>query len=192
MLDQARLTKSGRRRLRSAGRLAAAFLLVQLGAPPGAPAAAPSRVAGDLDAAGLTNLVAARAREGKEGKVVLVNFWATWCVPCREEFPDLIRLEKELGPRGLVILGISTDFSSQAAAVEAFLAATKPRFPNYRRKAGSDEQTFIDAVDRSWGGELPFSVLYGRSGEKAKVLSGKHTYEEYRREILEVLKSSKR
>lgn len=182
MLDQARL--SGGLRRGAARRLAPAALLILLCAP--VPAAAPSRLSGELDAAGLMSLVAARAAEGK---VVLVNFWATWCEPCREEFPDLVRLEKELGPRGLAIVGMSTDFSSQTAAVESFLASTSPNFPNYRRKSGSDEQTFIDAVDRGWGGELPFSVLYGRSGAKAKVLSGKHTYAEYRREILEALKT---
>jgi len=141
-------------------------------------AAPPSRLAGELDAAGLRELLGAR-----KGKVVLVNFWATWCVPCREEFPDLSRLQKTYGERGLAVIGISTDFASQARKVESFLEQQKPAFPNYHKKSGGDDQPFIDGVDRSWGGELPFSVLYDRAGRKAKTMSGKHGYAEYEKEI---------
>ena len=140
--------------------------------------AAPSPLAGELDAAGLRDLLAAR-----KGKVVLVNFWATWCVPCREEFPDLSRLQRSYGEQGLAVIGISTDFASQAKKVDAFLEQQKPAFPNYRKKSGGDDQPFIDGIDRSWGGELPFSVLYDREGHKAKTLSGRHGYAEYEKEI---------
>ena len=77
---------------------------------PGAP---PSRLAGELDAGGLVEAV---ARE--KGRVVLVNFWATWCVPCREEFPLLSRLQTRHRRSGLSVLGVSTDFQKETAAVE--------------------------------------------------------------------------
>ncbi|MEP6802620.1 MAG: redoxin domain-containing protein [Acidobacteriota bacterium] len=140
-----------------------------------------SRIAGEIDASGFRSLVARN-----RGSVVLVNFWATWCVPCREEYPDLVRLQKELAPRGLRTLGISTDFASQRPAVDRFLGSMKPGFPNYWKKSGG-EQAFIESVDREWGGELPFSVLYGRDGTRVKSLSGKHSYDDYRREILKAL-----
>src|SRR6266540_6434847 len=73
----------------------------------------PDSVAGEVDAAGLAERI---TRE--KGRVVLVNFWATWCVPCREEFPDLSRLQQNYGSRGLRILGVSTDFASQMKGVE--------------------------------------------------------------------------
>ena len=146
-------------------------------------AAAPSpQLAGELDAPGLRDLLAAR-----KGKVVLLNFWASWCVPCREEFPDLSRLQRTYGELGLAVIGISTDFASQAKKVEAFLEQQKPAFPNYHKKSGGDDQPFIEGVDRSWGGELPFSVLYDREGRKAKTLSGKHGYAEYEKEIRALL-----
>ena len=68
--------------------------------------------------------------------------------------------------------------------MEKFLAEQKPSFPNYRKKSGGDDQVFIEAVDKAWGGELPFSVLYGKDGRKAKTFSGKHSYAEYEKEVL--------
>ena len=84
-------------------------------------------------------------------------------------------------------MGISTDVASQAAAVQKFLAERRPPFPNYRKKTGGDDQDFIDAVDPSWGGELPFSVLYDRSGKKVKAFSGKLSIAAAEREIRKLL-----
>jgi thiol-disulfide isomerase/thioredoxin len=165
---------------RSGWAAAAALLLLAAGSR-----AEASRLAGEVDAKALSE------RIGQEkGNVVLVNFWATWCVPCREEFPDIIRLQKAYGPSGLRVIGVTTDFQKETPAVESFLARQNPGFPNYRKKTGGDDQVFIDAVDRSWGGELPFTVLYARDGRKAKVLSGKHGYADYEKEVRALLKST--
>jgi len=147
------------------------------------PAADAPRLTGEVDAAGLA---AAIAKE--KGRVVLVNFWATWCVPCREEFPDLVKLEKTYRARGLSVLGVSTDLAKDMPAVEKFLASAKPEFANYRKKSGGDDQVFIEAVDPKWGGELPFSVVYGADGKKAKVLSGKQSYQSFEKVIARLLK----
>ncbi len=147
--------------------------------------AAASRLAGDLNAAGLKQRLAQ-----ERGRVVLLNFWATWCEPCREEFPSLARLQRSYENRGLRVLGVSTDLPSQLPAVEKFLAAQQPAFPNYRKAAGGDDQDFIDSVDESWGGELPFSVIYARDGRKAMVLSGKQSYGDLEREVRKLLNSS--
>ena len=146
-------------------------------------AADASRLTGELDAPGLA---AAVAKE--KGRVVLVNFWATWCVPCREEFPDLVRLEQKYRGRGLAVLGVSIDSAKDLPAVEKFLAKTQPEFPNYRKKSGGDDQVFIDSVDKKWGGELPFSVVYGPDGTKQKVLSGKQSYATFEKSVAGLLK----
>lgn len=131
-------------------------------------AAAPtSRLAGELDASALKQTI---ARE--KGRVVLLNFWATWCVPCREEFPELSKLQVRHQEAGLRVIGVSTDFPKERAAVEKFLAGERPSFPSYLKKSGGDDEDFINAVDSSWGGELPFSVLYDRAGKKVRVYSG--------------------
>jgi len=163
-------------------RAAAAALLLFAGTLLAADA---TRIKGEIDAKGLADLVARQ-----KGKVVLVNFWATWCVPCREEFPDLVRLEADYRNRGVAVIGVSTDGGKEAAAVEKFLAAANPGFANYHKKSGGDDQEFIDAVDTKWGGELPFSVLYAKDGKKALVLSGKQSRETLEREIIKLLKGS--
>jgi thiol-disulfide isomerase/thioredoxin len=142
------------------------------------------RIKGEIDAKQLRELV---ARE--KGKVVLVNFWATWCVPCREEFPDLVRLEAAYRSKGVAVIGVSTDLGKDMSAVEKFLASNVPAFANYHKKAGGDDQDFIDAVDPRWGGELPFTVLYARDGRKAAALSGKQSKADFEREIGKLLKS---
>jgi thiol-disulfide isomerase/thioredoxin len=146
------------------------------------PAADAPRLTGELDAPGLA---AAIAKE--KGRVVLVNFWATWCVPCRQEFPELVKLDKAYRSRGLTVLGVSTDLAKDLPAVEKFLVSTKPEFPNYRKKSGDDDQVFIEAVDPKWGGELPFSVVYGPDGKKAKVLSGKQSYASFEKAVAGLL-----
>ncbi|HEX4438478.1 MAG TPA: TlpA disulfide reductase family protein [Thermoanaerobaculia bacterium] len=158
--------------------MALVAILVGFGFAPPLPAADASRLTGELDAPALA---AAVAKE--KGRVVLVNFWATWCVPCREEFPDLVRLEQKYRGRGVSVIGVSIDSAKDLPAVEKFLASAKPEFPNYRKKSGGDDQDFIDSVDAKWGGELPFSVVYGPDGRKAKVLSGKQSYATFEKAV---------
>jgi peroxiredoxin len=69
-----------------------------------------------------------------QGKLVLVNFWATWCVPCVVEMPSLESLDETLGREGLVVLGVSVD--EDRSDLERFLAEKKIRFPILRDPGG--------------------------------------------------------
>jgi peroxiredoxin len=89
------------------------------------------------------------------GKVVLVNFWATWCPPCRKEMPDMEALSHRFGPRGLVILGISDE---DAATVEPFIAAQKYTYPILL-----DPGRKVNGLFHVQG--IPKSFLYGRDGK---------------------------
>lgn len=161
---------------------AAAAILVLFSLACAARAADATLLSGEVDGKQLTEAI---ARE--KGHVVLVNFWATWCVPCREEFPDLVRLEKAYRDRGLRVLGVSTDLAKDLPKIEKFLAAGHPDFPNYRKKSGGDDQDFIESADEKWGGELPFTVLYGEDGKKARTLSGKQSYADLERAVSALL-----
>lgn len=95
------------------------------------------------------------------GKVVLLNFWATWCPPCREEIPDLISLQKQYGPRGLVVVGVAMD-EGGAAVVQPFV---KKMGINYPVVAG--DQKTADAYGGIEG--IPTTFVIDRSG---KVVAG--------------------
>src|SRR6201987_991824 len=98
-----------------------------------------------------------------KGKPLLVNFWATWCEPCRDEYPMLNELAKQYAPQGLKVVGVSLDQDGDLILMRRFLARYKPVFPNYRKKKG-DEDAFVQGVLSGWNGSLPMSVFYGKDG----------------------------
>jgi len=92
---------------------------------------------------------------GLRGKVVLVNFWATWCPPCRKEMPDLEALYEQFAGRGLVILGISDE---DAAKVEPFIRERKVTFPVLLDPGRKVNEAFV--VEG-----IPKSFVYDREGK---------------------------
>ena len=97
------------------------------------------------------------------GKVVVVNFWATWCVPCIEEIPGFNKLNQQLGAKGVVVLGVSMD-EEGAERVRPFL---KKHPMDYLVALGSE------AVSKQYGlDELPVTVVFDRSGKKVKRFEG--------------------
>jgi thiol-disulfide isomerase/thioredoxin len=99
------------------------------------------------------------------GKPVLFTFWATWCEPCRDEYPMLNELAKQYAPQGLRVVGINLDQDGDLILMRRFIARYKPVFPNYRKRPG-DEATFDAAVLPGWRGELPASVFYTKDGHQ--------------------------
>lgn len=106
-----------------------------------------------------------------KGKVVLVNFWATWCKPCRAEMPELEKLGARLKARGFELITISNDDADKQALVEKTLGEYGITRATYQRKSADDDK-FCDAIDPKWGGVLPALFLYDRSGKKVKSFLG--------------------
>jgi thiol-disulfide isomerase/thioredoxin len=119
-----------------------------------------------VDEAGYAKLVAT-----SKGKVVLVNFWATYCVPCRKEMPQLVALEAKLRARGFQFVTISADEPEQRGAAGMFLDKIKVPSPTYIRQAKDDDR-FTALVDQKWNGALPALFLYDRQGRKVRSFFG--------------------
>ena len=119
-----------------------------------------------LDEAGFQKLVASH-----KGKVVLYDFWATWCEPCRAELPQLVRLEAKLRSQGVELITISADEPETAAQAEKVVKQLTIRAPVYLKQANNDEK-FIDSIDVKWSGALPALFLYDKQGHKVRSFIG--------------------
>ena len=120
------------------------------------------------------------------GKPLLVNFWATWCEPCRHEYPMLNELAKQYASQGLKVVGVSMDDDGDLILMRRFLARYKPIFPNYRKNAG-EIGSFTQAVLPGWSGSLPVSIFYGKDGQQAGAIMGEGTREKYEAAIQSLL-----
>jgi thiol-disulfide isomerase/thioredoxin len=119
-----------------------------------------------IDITGLKRLVR------PQGKPLLINFWATWCVPCREEYPDLVKIDEEY--RGKIdFLTVSLDEpADKDTLVPRFLAEMKAAMPAYLLTA-ADEAAAMAVVSKDWGGALPFTILFDAKGAIAYSRQGK-------------------
>jgi len=137
-----------------------------------------------LDLAGYNAILAKN-----KGKPLLVNFWATWCEPCRFEYPMLVELAKQYKPQGLTVIGVSFDDDADMNLVRHFLAKHNPDFPNYRQKPGIDIHEFTHGVNPEWTGTLPATVFYGRDGRLLGEFIGTRPREEFEAAIRAALGS---
>lgn len=120
----------------------------------------------EIDADGLRNLLP-RA-DAQAARPVLINFWATWCVPCRKEFPDLVKIDADYRGRGLEFVLVSADdVSDIKTTVPKFLREMRATaMPAYLLNA-ADTEAAIAQIDPAWGGELPATFLFDRQGKLA-------------------------
>jgi thiol-disulfide isomerase/thioredoxin len=112
-----------------------------------------------IDLAGYQQLLAKY-----HGKPLVVNFWATWCEPCRDEYPMMVDLAKQFKSQGVEVVGVDMDDESDMNLVRRFIARMQPPFPNYRQKPGIDLDRFYDGVNPQWKGTMPQTIFYGRDG----------------------------
>ena len=136
-----------------------------------------------IDAVALKNLL---KREGENAKPLLINFWATWCDPCREEFPELVKIDEDYKNK-IDFITISLDDAEEInRAVPKFLVNMKAQMTAYLLKT-DDEEAAIASVTKDWQGGLPFTVLINEKGEIAYIRQGKIKAETVRSEIDKIL-----
>src|SRR5713101_3448295 len=150
-------------------------------AGPQAPKSAAPRDPELIDAQGYQKIL-----EQYKGKPLLVTFWATWCEPCRDEYPMLNELAKQYAPQGLKVVGVDLDQDGDLILMRRFLARYKPIFPNYRKKKG-DEDAFSQTIMPGWTGAIPASFFYSKDGQQIGHFVGAGNREAYEAAIRTLL-----
>ncbi|MGH2575202.1 MAG: TlpA disulfide reductase family protein [Ignavibacteria bacterium] len=122
-------------------------------------------------------------KESKKGKVILVNFWATWCVPCVKEFPELVKLYNNYKDKDFEILFISTDVPEDIEnKVKPFLKKNGVDFLTYYNNIDKVEE-LINYFDKKWEGAIPSTYIYDKQGNLTASILGRRNYEEFETEI---------
>jgi thiol-disulfide isomerase/thioredoxin len=128
-----------------------------------------------------------RVRDGK-ARVTVVNLWATFCQPCVEEFPDLVRLAKTYRDQGVRVFFVSADFESELPAVRRFLRQQGVNDPTFL-KAQDDDNAFITTLHPEWSGALPATFVYDARGRLRYFHEGKGDFALFERMVRDVLRN---
>jgi len=115
-----------------------------------------------------------------QGKIVLLNFWATWCPPCKAEMVDLVKLQRAHRSKGLQVIGVTYPPTNRREVLK-FIRAIKVNYPVL---LGSTETKML--FDR--GGTLPFSVVIDRDGRIHETIEGVLFPEEFDEKVKPLLK----
>ena len=119
-----------------------------------------------IDIDGLRNLLK------PNGKPLLINFWATWCDPCREEFPELVKIDTTYrGKIDFLIVSLD-DLADITTDVPKFLGDMNAEMPAFLLHT-PDENAAITLVSKEWNGNLPLTIMFSSTGEVVYMRKGK-------------------
>jgi len=124
-------------------------------------------------------VTALAARPG--ARLTLVNVWATWCAPCREEFPALLKVARAHRREGVRLVLVSADFPDQLPGVRAFLAAHGVTDTSYIKSG--DDMPFINSINPKWSGALPATLLYDDRGRLVTFWEGMADEDRFERAV---------
>jgi thiol-disulfide isomerase/thioredoxin len=152
-------------------------------APSPAELAAAGALGTEVDLA-LKDLFGAEQRLSQlKGRIVILNFWATWCAPCRKEMPDLAAIQNEYAALGVQVVGASADDLKERAKVMQFVKETKINFPIWMGATTSDMMRF------GLGGALPGTIIIDREGRVVKIISGVVNQADLKKQIDQMIAS---
>ena len=116
-----------------------------------------------------------------KGRIVILNFWATYCIPCRKEMPDLAAIQNEYAALGVQVVGAAADETNDRDKVLQFVKETKVNFPIWMGATAADMMRF------GLGTALPGTVIIDREGRVAKVISGVINHADVKKQIESML-----
>jgi thiol-disulfide isomerase/thioredoxin len=123
----------------------------------------------------------------REGKILFVNVWATWCLPCVEEFPYLVQIYNDYKDEEFDFLSLSADFGEDAdSLIRSFMISQQAEFPVYIIDEPSS-QDVINLLNEKWSGAIPATFIYDREGKQQKYILGAQSYETFKQSIDSVL-----
>ena len=125
--------------------------------------------------------------DSAKGKVILINFWATWCKPCVKEFPELTKLYANYKEKGFELVFISLDDLSEIdSKLKPFLVKNGVDFTTYYNTISNPEE-LINYIDKNWSGAIPSTYIYDKEGNLKTSIVGSKTYEQFEKEITKLL-----
>lgn len=118
-------------------------------------------------------------------KIVFLNFWGTWCPPCRREIPDIIKISKELEKEDFVVIGIALE-RNPSTAVQQVGTYMKAKGINYKNFVNADQ------LVRAYGGiqAVPTTFIIGKDGKVGEKIVGGRNYKQFMASINKVMKAS--
>ena len=131
-----------------------------------------------IDDAGLQSKI-----QNRNGNILFINVWATWCDPCVAEFPDIVKIAKEYTNKGVDFLSLSADFESKIdSSVIPFLISQKAEFPVFVMQERKTEQ-IINLLNKEWSGALPVTIIYDSAGKQRLFVLGAQNYDFFKNKI---------
>lgn len=115
----------------------------------------------------------------RNGKTLFLNIWATWCVPCVEEFPDIVKINENYKNKDLEVIAVSVDLPSEINdKIIPFLKKQQAGFRVYVAEEKSSDE-IINMLNPEWSGAVPVTFIFDKSGKQQKYLFGAHDYKQF-------------